>query len=110
MRATQRGPKMDKSSFKPDTRCVLVLRDAKGAPRPANVYVYRVYDKFMIARSMSGDGLLRKIAYDDVERIVEQTEVPPRERFALPAGVLDEKSWADRSEMQLYASSPGRGK
>ena len=64
----------------------------------------------MLARSMSGDGLLRKIAYDDVERIVEENAVPERERFALPAGVLDEKSWAERSEMQLYASSPGRGK
>ena len=101
---------MDKSSFKPDTRYVLTVYDAKRAPRPANIYVYRVYDKFMLARSTSGDGLLRKIAYGDVERIVEETAVPERERFALPAGVLDEKSWADRSEMQLYASSPARGK
>jgi hypothetical protein len=101
---------MDKTSFKTDTRYVLTVYDAKRAPRPANVYVYRVYDKFMLARSTGGDGLLRKIVYEDVERIVEQAEVPLRERFALPAGMLDEKSWSDRSEMQLYASSPARGK
>jgi len=101
---------MDKSGFKPDTRYVLTVYDAKHTPRPANVYVYRVYDKFMLARSTSGDGLLRKIAYDDIERIVEQAAVPEAERYALPAEMLDEKSWNDRSEMQLYASSPGRGK
>ncbi len=101
---------MDKNGFKPDTRYVLTVYDAKHTPRPANVYVYRVYDKFMLARSTSGDGLLRKIAYDDIERIVEQAAVPDAERYALPAGMLDEKSWNDRTEMQLYASSPGRGK
>jgi hypothetical protein len=101
---------MDKSSFKPDTRYVLTVYDAKRSARPANVYVYRVYDKFMVARSMSGDGLLRKIAYDDVERIVEQAAVPGAERFLVPAALLEEQNWRDKSEMQVYASSPGRGK
>ena len=101
---------MDKSSFKPDTRYVLTVYDAKRAPRPANVYVYRVYDAFMVARSTSGEGLLCKIAYDDIERIVEQAAVPASERYAMPAALLEEKSWNNRSEMQVYASSPARGK
>ena len=101
---------MDKSSFKPDMRYILTLRDEQGKARPANLYVYRVYDQFMIARSTSGDGLVRKIAYSDVERIVDQTPVPAAERYFLPAAVLDEKNWTNRSVMQHYASSPGRGK
>jgi len=101
---------MDKSQFKHDTRYLLVLRDTQGAPRPANVYVYRTYDKFMIARSTSGDGLLRKIGYDAIERIVEEQPVAAAERFFVPAGLLDEANWRDRNEMQVYASAPGRGK
>ena len=101
---------MDKSSFKPDTRYTLTLRDPQGKPRPANLYVYRVYDQFMVARSTSGDGLVCKIAYADVERVVDETPVPPAERYFLPAAMLDEKNWRDRSVMQHYASAPGRGK
>jgi len=101
---------MDKSSFKPDTRYTLTLRDAAGRPRPANIYVYRVYEQFMVARDTSGDGLVRKVAYDAIDKIVDESAVAPDERYFLPAAVLDEKSWKDRSVMQHYASSPGRGK
>lgn len=101
---------MQKSDFKPDTRYTLTLRDAGGKPRPANVYVYRVYDEFMIARAAGGDGLVRKLAYDAVERIVDESPVAPEDRYLLPAAVLDEKSWRNRESMQHYASSPGRGK
>jgi hypothetical protein len=101
---------VDKTAFKPDTRYTLTLRDAGGKPRPANVYVYRVYDKFLIARATSGDGLVRKIGYDEVERIVAEQPVAPEERYFLPAAVLDEKNWRDRAVMQHYASAPGRGK
>ncbi len=101
---------MDKQDFKPDTRYTLACRDAQGRVRPLNVYVYRVYDKFMVARDAGASGLVRKIGYDEVERIVRATEVAPAARFFLPAGVLDEKSWGDRSVMQHYASAPGRGK
>ena len=101
---------MDKSGFKPDTRYTLTLRDAQGKPRPANLYVYRVYEQFMVARSTSGDGLVRKVNYADIERIVDETPVAPAERYSLPAAVLDEKNWSSRSVMQHYASSPGRGK
>ncbi|MBI2754013.1 MAG: hypothetical protein HYX46_10990 [Betaproteobacteria bacterium] len=101
---------MDKSSFKPDMRYTLTLRDEQGKGRPANLYVYRVYDQFMIARSTSGDGLVRKVNYADIERIVDETAVPPADRYFLPAAVLDEKNWRDRTVMQHYATSPGRGK
>ncbi len=101
---------MDKSHFKPDTRYVLTLRDAKGSVRPANLYVYRLYDKFMVARSMSGDGLLRKVALRRVERVVDESPVPAAERFFMPSALLDEANWRERSEMQVYASAPGRGK
>ncbi len=101
---------MDKTSFKPDTRYTLTLRDAAGKARPVKVYVYRVYDKFMVARATSGDGLLRKVPYDSVERIVDETPVAGAERFMLPAALLDEKGWKDKDVMQVYASAPGRGK
>jgi hypothetical protein len=101
---------MDKQAFKPDTRYTLACRDAAGHVRPLNVYVYRVYDQFMVARETGAAGLVRKIAYAGVERIVKEQAVPPEERFFLPAGVLDEKAWRDREVMQHYASAPGRGK
>jgi len=101
---------MDKSQFKPDTRYTLTLRDAAGKARPANIYVYRVYEKFMVARDTSGAGLVRKVAYDVIDRIVDTAEVAPEERYLLPAAVLEEKSWLGRETMQHYASSPGRGK
>jgi hypothetical protein len=101
---------MDRSSFKPDTRYTLALRDAAGKARPANLYVYRVYEKFMVARAAGSDGLVCKVAYDSVDRIVDEFPVAPQERFSLPAAVLDEKNWKDRAVMQHYASSPGKGK
>ncbi len=101
---------MDKQAFKPDTRYTLACRDAQGRVRPLNVYVYRVYDQFMVARDAGAGGLVRKVAYDTVDRIVKETAVAPEARFFLPAGVLDEKNWRDRSVMQHYASAPGRGK
>lgn len=101
---------MDKQAFKPDTRYTLACRDEVGRVRPLNVYVYRVYDQFMIAREAGASGLVRKIPYAGVERIVKEQPVAPDERFFLPAGVLDEKAWRDRDVMQHYASAPGRGK
>ena len=101
---------MDKSNFSTDTRYTLTLRDAQGKSRAANVYVYRVYDTFLVARATSGDGLLRKIPYASVERVVDTKPVVPQDRYALPAALLDEKNWRDKSEMQVYASSAARGK
>jgi hypothetical protein len=101
---------MDKSAFKPDCRYTVAWRDAGGRVRPANLYVYRTYDKFMIARMLGGDGLLRKIAYQDVEKIVREQAVGVQEQFYIPAAVLEEKVWQDRSVMQRYSSSPDLGK
>ncbi|MCG6876953.1 MAG: hypothetical protein LJE97_17830 [Betaproteobacteria bacterium] len=101
---------MDRAAFKADTRYTLTWRDETGRERPLNVYVYRVYEKFMIVRETSGPGLVRKVAFDDVARIVHETPVPPPARFFLPAAVLDEKNWRERAVMQHYASAPGLGK
>lgn len=101
---------MDKSNFQPDTRYTLVLRDAGGNVRPCTVYVFRMYDAFMIARPAGGDALLRKIAYSDVVRIVAAHPVAPHERYMVPAALLEEKIWRDRDVMSHYATSPARGK
>lgn len=101
---------MDKAAFRPDTRYTLACRDAQGRVRPLNVYVYRTYATFMVVRETSASGLVRKLAYDDVERIVTESAVAPEARFFLPPGILDERTWRDRSVMQHYASAPGRGK
>jgi len=101
---------MDKAAFKADTRYTLTWRDERGRERPLNVYVYRVYEKFMIVRETSGPGLVRKVAFDDVTRIVHESPVEPQARFFLPAAVLDEKNWRERTVMQHYASAPGLGK
>jgi hypothetical protein len=101
---------MDKSDFQPDTRCTLVLRDAEGNVRPCTVYVFRIYDAFMIARPAGGDALLRKIAYPDVVRIVSADPVAPADRFMVPAALLEEETWRDRDVMSHYATSPARGK
>jgi hypothetical protein len=99
-----------KEAFKPDTRYTLTWKAENGRERPLNIYVYRVYDNFMVARETSGPGLVRKIAYADVVRIVHEQPVAPAARYFLPAAVLDEKNWRDRAVMQHYASAPGLGK
>lgn len=101
---------MDKSDFHPDTRYTIAWRDPAGNVRPATIYVYRVYDAFMVVRSTGGDALLRKIAYPEVVKIVASQPVAPSERYMVPAAVLDEKNWRDRAVMAHYATSPARGK
>lgn len=101
---------MNKDAFKPDTRYTLTCKDERGRVRPLNLYVYRVYDKFMVARETSGSGLLRRIGYEDIERIVDEKPVAEADRFYIPAQTLDEKNWRDRTVMEHYASAPGRGK
>jgi hypothetical protein len=101
---------MDQAAFKADPRYTLTWKDATGRERPLNVYVYRVHEKFMVVRETSGSGLVRKIVFDDVLKIVHETSVAPEARYLLPAAVLDEKNWRDRDVMQHYASAPGLGK
>ena len=102
---------MDKSNFKEDTRYTVTWRDpATGRLRPAHLYVFRTYEKFMIARETSGAGLLRKIPYEDVVRIVREIPVDKAQRYMVPAAVLEEKLWRDRSAMERYSTSPALGK
>ena len=112
----QQGPRrqtrriLDKHDFKPDTRYTLSWRNAAGRVQPANVYVFRVCERFLIGRLAGDDGLLRRIDYTDVVKVVAVTEVPPLGRYAVPAALLDEKFWRDRLLMQHYATSPRHGK
>lgn len=101
---------MDKSDFKEFAEYQVTMRDENGKMRPANIYVYRLYDDFMIARRTNQTGLLCKIAYDDVVRIVRTLKTEDKPRFMLPEAVLAKKNWEDRTCMQAYASSPALGK
>jgi len=101
---------VDKSTFKQDTRYTITWRSPEGKMRPANIYVYRLYENFMIARMTEKDGLLYKIAYGDVLKIVKELPVAQENQFMIPSAVLDEKAWKDRTVMQRYSSSPHMGK
>ncbi len=102
---------MEKKDFAPDTRYVLTLRDPEsGRLRPANVYVYRLHDDYMVARMTDREGLLHKVPYADVVRIVRSAPVAPARRFLIPAALLDERIWKDRSMLAIYSSSPALGK
>ena len=101
---------MDKSNFKQDTRYTITLRDAEGKLRPANIYVYRLYENFMIARLTEKDGMLYKLAYTDILKIVKELPVDAEHLFMIPSSILDEKVWKDRTMMQRYSSSPHMGK
>jgi|APFre7841882724_1041349.scaffolds.fasta_scaffold70016_2 hypothetical protein len=101
---------MDKSDFAADTRYTLTWHGADGRFRPLNLYVFRTYETFMVGRETSGAGLLRRIPYNEVERIVQAQEAAPADRLAVPAALLDEKYWRDRTELQHYSSSPTLGK
>lgn len=49
---------MDKNDFKPDTRYTIAWQPPDGRAQAANIYVYRVFDAFMVARLTGADGLL----------------------------------------------------
>lgn len=101
---------MEKADFEPDTRYAVTWRDEQGKLRPMNIYVYRTYDEFMVTRMTDKDGLLRRIAYSDVVKVVKTIPVRLEDRFFLPDATLAEANWKDRSIMQSYASSPHMGK
>lgn len=106
----QSGSQPGQKDFRPDTVCTVVLRDAAGRERPASFYVHRAYPEFFVARALEAEGLLRKIAYAEVARVLEAREAAPRERRPLPAALLEERLWRERTELQHYASRPDRGK
>lgn len=101
---------MKKEDFEVHTRYTVTLRDDRGRLRPANFYVFRLYDGFMIARATDQEGLLYKIAYDAVEKIVKHKAVPAEDQFYIPEAVLKENVWRDRNKMERYSTSPHMGK
>ncbi len=101
---------MDKADFQPDTRYTITWRAPDGKLRPANIYVYRCYDNFMIARMTDKAGLLHKIPYEDVIKIVRTHPVDKQNAYYIPPQVLEEKLWKDRSVMERYSTSPHMGK
>lgn len=101
---------MEKKDFAQDTRYTVTLRDESGKLRPASIYIYKLYDDFMIVRLTQADGLLRKLKYDDVVKIVKTRQIAAEDRFFIPEAVLAEKVWKDRDMMFRYSSSPHMGK
>jgi hypothetical protein len=101
---------MNREDFQQDTRYALTIRDGAGHLKPASVYVYRLFDEFMVVRSTQGDGLLRKLRFEDIERIVRTVAVADGDRFSLPEALLQPKFWVDRDTVEAYSSSPAVGK
>ena len=101
---------MNKENFSPNTRYLVTWRSPEGKLRPASLYVYQLYDDYMIARMVDANGLLHKILYTDIVKIVRQQAVPESSQFRIPAAVLEAKNWKDRTVMERYSSSPGAGK
>ncbi|MFP4079737.1 MAG: hypothetical protein ACLFMW_08610 [Ectothiorhodospira sp.] len=103
---------MEKSDFASDTRYTVTLRDPKGRLQPAQLYVHQLFEEEMITRRLDGpdSGLLFKVPYADVVRIVRSYPVPEQDRFMLPQAMLKPTLWENRTSMAAYASSPGRGK
>jgi len=64
----------------------------------------------MIVRATDKDGLLRKLPYGDVLRVVKFQDVAPQDRYMIPDEILKEASWKDTDVMMRYSSSPHRGK
>lgn len=101
---------MDKNDFKEGTRYTLTVKGEQGQLRPANIYVYKLFDEFMVVRNTNNDGLIRKLAYDNVVKIVREREVPREDRFYLPEQLLGENVWQNRDFINSYSSSPHMGK
>lgn len=101
---------MDKKDFQPDTRYTITWQDPEGRVQAANIYVFRVHDEFMITRLTGADGVLRKIRFPEVLKIVKEEPVAPQARLFVPAALLDAKVWRDRMVMQHTGGSPQRGK
>jgi len=101
---------VERSDFQENTRITVTYRDKSGKLRPGNFYVYKLFDDFMIVRSTDNDGLLRKMAYSDVVKIVKSKPADRHNMYYVPDDVLQESMWKDRDSMFQYASAPGRGK
>ena len=103
---------LEKNEFSKDGHYAVTLRTAEGRLRPANLYIHRLEDDYLIARHTSGPdvGLLIKLGYDDVVKIVRTHPVLDRKRFMIPEALLKPKLWESRDSMRAYSSAPGLGK
>lgn len=101
---------MEKQHFHEHCRYTVTLTDTNGKLRPANIYVFKLNESDMIIRETDKSGLLRKVAYDQITKIVKEKAVPEQDRYYIPDAVLDESTWQSRSEMFRYSSSPHMGK
>lgn len=103
---------MDKNDFQVDGHYAVTLKDKNGRLRPANIYVHSMENDYMIVRHTSGGdvGLLFKLAYENVVKIVRTHQVLDRKRFMVPAAMLKPKLWEGRDSMRAYSSAPGLGK
>ncbi len=100
---------MEKTDFQADTRYTIAWQQGDRVV-PATIYVYRTHELFMIVRITGADGALRKITYPEVVRIANAEAVAAEQRRSVPAAMLDEKTWKDRTVMDHYASSAALGK
>lgn len=103
---------MDKEAFQVDQQYAITLQDANGKLRPANIYVHHLFDNDMIVRRTDGadTGMLFKIPYSRVTKIVRTVPVMDVKRFMLPKAMLSPKLWESRDSMSAYSSSPNLGK
>lgn len=101
---------LNKSAFSENTRYTVALKNSAGRVSPANIYVYKMFDDYMIARHTNADGLLLKIAYGDVAKIVKTIPENVQSTFMIPDYVLDPANWKDRDQMTVYGSSARVGK
>jgi hypothetical protein len=101
---------LDSTRFRPDTAYTVTWLDPGGVPRPLNIYVYRVYQEFLVARVTMGAGALRRIGHEEILRIVEEHPASGAKQRHVPSVLLEEKFWRDRTELEHYASSPALGK
>lgn len=101
---------MEKDNFNEHTRYTISLADENDKLRPANIYVFRLYDQSMIVRDTDKSGLLRQIEYEKIKKIVKTRVIEVQNQFHIPDAILDEKNWDSRSEMFHYVSSTHAGK
>lgn len=100
---------MEKKDFHENMRYTLTLTmDDK--LRALNVYVMKLHGDSMIVRITEKEGILKKIPYANVHKIVKFAEVAAQDQFHVPQAMLTEKNWEGRSEMQHYSSASHMGK
>ncbi|MEY2334722.1 hypothetical protein [Acidithiobacillus ferrianus] len=101
---------MIRDDFKEHSRITVTWKDKDGKLRPGNFYVYTLLKDAMIVRATDKDGLLRKLSFSDVLRVVKFQDVAPQDRYMIPSEILKEANWKDREVMMRYSSSPHHGK